>query len=44
VADPKASDAETTAFKKLNAKLHKDDRVEISLLGIGDGVTVGRKR
>jgi len=44
VADPKAKDAETTAFKNLNAKLHKDERVEISLLGIGDGVTVGRKR
>jgi predicted O-methyltransferase YrrM len=44
VADPKANDPETTAFKKLNEKLHKDERVEVSLLGIGDGVTIGRKR
>jgi predicted O-methyltransferase YrrM len=44
VADPKTKDAETMVFKKLNEKLHKDERVEISLLGIGDGVTVGRRR
>jgi caffeoyl-CoA O-methyltransferase len=44
VADPKVSDADTMAFRKLNAKLHNDERVEVSLLGIGDGVTVGRKK
>jgi len=44
VADPKADDPETMAFKKLNEKLHTDERVEISLLGIGDGLTIGRKR
>jgi predicted O-methyltransferase YrrM len=44
VADPNANDPETMAFKKLNAKVHKDERVDASLLGIGDGVTVGRKR
>jgi predicted O-methyltransferase YrrM len=44
VADPEAADKETMLFKKLNAKLHKDERVDISLLGIGDGLTVGRKR
>lgn len=44
VADPGAKDAETMAFKNLNAKLHKDERVDVSLLGIGDGVTLVRKR
>jgi caffeoyl-CoA O-methyltransferase len=44
VADPGAKDAETMAFKNLNAKLHKDERVDVTLLGIGDGVTLARKR
>lgn len=44
VADPGVKDAETMAFRNLNAKLHKDDRVDASLLGIGDGVTLVRKR
>ena len=43
VADPMAHDPETTAFKKLNAKVHKDERVDASLLGIGDGLTVARR-
>jgi caffeoyl-CoA O-methyltransferase len=44
VADPEAKDADTIAFKKLNAKLHQDPRIDVSLLGIGDGVTLARKR
>jgi len=44
VADPAANDAETLAFKHLNTKLLKDERVDVSLLGIGDGVTLVRKR
>lgn len=44
VADPKANDAHTMVFKNLNAKLHKDERIDVSLLGIGDGVTLARKR
>ena len=44
VADPDANDSETMAFKTLNAKVHKDERGDASLLGIGDGVTLGRKR
>jgi caffeoyl-CoA O-methyltransferase len=44
VADPAATDADTMALKKLNAKLHKDERVDASLLGIGDGVMLARKR
>jgi caffeoyl-CoA O-methyltransferase len=44
VADPGANDVETLAFRNLNAKLHRDERVDVSLLGIGDGVTLVRKR
>jgi caffeoyl-CoA O-methyltransferase len=44
VADPDASDADVDALKQLNVKLHKDERVDVSLLGIGDGVTLLRKR
>jgi predicted O-methyltransferase YrrM len=44
VADPEAKDAETMTFKNLNAKLHQDARVDVSLLGIGDGVTLVRRR
>ena len=44
VADPAASDPDTTAIKQLNAKLHQDVRVDVSLLGFGDGLTLVRKR
>ena len=43
VARP-ATDADTTALQRLNAKLHRDDRVDLSLLPIGDGLTLARKR
>ena len=44
VADPKRKDADTTAIRKLNAKILKDKRVTASLLPIGDGLTLARKR
>ena len=37
-------DADTVALQRLNDKLHADPRVDISLLPIGDGVTLARKR
>jgi predicted O-methyltransferase YrrM len=42
-ADPR-SDTDTAALQALNAKLHHDARVDLSLLPIGDGLTLARKR
>jgi caffeoyl-CoA O-methyltransferase len=44
VAHPAAGDADTAALQALNAKLHEDARVDLSLLPIGDGLTLARKR
>ena len=43
VAQP-AKDADTAALQQLNAKLHQDQRVDMSLLTLGDGLTLARKR
>ena len=39
-----AEDADTAALQALNIKLHGDERVDISMLPIGDGLTLARKR
>ena len=39
-----AEDADTAALQALNSKLHRDERVDISMLPIGDGLTLARKR
>ncbi|MET3134495.1 putative O-methyltransferase YrrM [Oxalobacteraceae bacterium GrIS 1.11] len=44
VADTAASDDDTAALRELNIKLHRDERVDLSLLPIGDGLTLARKR
>jgi len=44
VIDPDAEDEDTKAIRSLNDKLAKDERVSISLLPIGDGLTLARKR
>lgn len=44
VADPSAQDADTEALRALNAKLRDDARVTISLVPIGDGLMLARRR
>ena len=39
-----STDADTIALQALNAKLHRDERIDLSLLPIEDGVTLARKR
>jgi predicted O-methyltransferase YrrM len=43
VARP-AEDADTRALQALNDKIHRDERVDIAMLPLGDGVTLARKR
>jgi caffeoyl-CoA O-methyltransferase len=44
VADPAETDDETAALRALNARLHRDERIDLSLTPIGDGFTLVRKR
>jgi predicted O-methyltransferase YrrM len=44
VADPAASDADTSALRALNAKIHADTRVDMALATVGDGVMLAVKR
>jgi len=44
VADPAVTDRDTEAIRVLNNKLHADERIDLSLLPIGDGLTLCRKR
>ena len=43
VAKPSKTD-DTAALQALNDKLYRDERVDLSLLPIGDGLTLARKR
>jgi len=44
VADPTVDDVDTRAIRALNEKLLDDARVDLSLVPIGDGLTLCRKR
>jgi predicted O-methyltransferase YrrM len=44
VLDESVQDADTRAIRALNEKLHRDERVWVSLLPIGDGMTLACKR
>ncbi len=43
VAQP-STDADTLALQRLNDKLHRDPRIDLALLTVGDGVSLARKR
>ncbi len=44
VADPEAQGESLAAIRALNAKLHRDERVALSLVPIGDGLTLALRR
>jgi predicted O-methyltransferase YrrM len=44
VADPGATDPDTSALRALNAKIHADERVDMALATVGDGVMLARVR
>ena len=44
VADPAADDEDTLAIRALNLKLTDDARVSLSMVPIGDGLSLARKR
>ena len=44
VVDPAARDPDTVAVRELNAFLRDDDRVDLAMLTMADGITLARKR
>jgi caffeoyl-CoA O-methyltransferase len=44
VSDDTVNDVDTNSIRALNDKLHQDKRIDISLVPIGDGLTLAMKR
>ena len=44
VADPENRDSDTVALREFNDVLHKDTRIDLTLLPVGDGLTLARIR
>jgi predicted O-methyltransferase YrrM len=44
VVDENSEDEDVKAIRALNAKLHRDERIDLCLLPLSDGVTMVRKR
>jgi predicted O-methyltransferase YrrM len=44
VADPSKQEPDTVALRTFNDALHHDDRIDLALLPVGDGLTLARKR
>jgi len=43
-ADPSHTEETTVIIRELNKKIKDDDRVDVSLIPVGDGLTLARKR
>lgn len=44
VADEAVQDDDTMALRRLNEKIHTDERIDLSMLPMADGITLARKR
>ena len=44
VADPEVADEDTVALRHFNEHLHRDGRVDLSMLPVGDGLTLALKK
>ena len=44
VADPRRGDPDTRAIRAFNRRLHRDKRIDVALVPIGDGLTLACKR
>jgi predicted O-methyltransferase YrrM len=44
VADDADASTDTAAIREFNARLHRDERVDLALLPVGDGLTLARRR
>jgi caffeoyl-CoA O-methyltransferase len=44
VANPEDQKSSTLAIRALNERLHADERVSVSLVPIGDGLFLARRR
>jgi predicted O-methyltransferase YrrM len=44
VANPAARDDMTVALRRFNDHVHRDERVDLVMLSVGDGITLARKR
>jgi O-methyltransferase len=44
VADPANKDVDTIALRAFNDALHHDERIDLALLPVGDGITLALKR
>lgn len=44
LADPSNTEATAVALRAFNERLHRDERVDLSLIPVGDGLTLARKR
>ncbi|MEV0696785.1 class I SAM-dependent methyltransferase [Saccharopolyspora sp. NPDC050389] len=44
VVDPAAQDPDTVALRELNSRIHADDRVDLAMLTMADGISLVRKK